>query len=150
MDPKEVVEKFIAAWNGDDTDTAAGLLDPGFVYSSPGLVNQGVESLDKEGMLKRAWAMTKATFPDCYVEITNIVNEGDQVIVEEIETGTMKNPVVMLTGTIPATNRSYRVRYAFFFKVNAKGLITAMRVYTDTWQFMSQLGIPAETMFPRP
>jgi len=103
VNSKEVVEKFIAAWNGHDTDATAALLDPDFVYvySTPGLVNQGVESLDKDGMLKRVWAITQTALPDCHVEPTNIITEGDQVVVEEIETDTMKNPAVLPAGTIP-------------------------------------------------
>jgi hypothetical protein len=31
MNPKQVVEEFITAWNGHDTDVAGALLDPDFV-----------------------------------------------------------------------------------------------------------------------
>lgn len=127
MNPKELVERFIAAWNEHDSDAAAALLDPDFVYSTPGLANQGVDSLDKEGMLKRVWTMTQAAFPDCYVETTNIIIEGDQVVVEEIETGAMAK-CHGIAGGHDSGNEPFLpgVPYAFFFEVNAKGLITSL------------------------
>jgi len=149
LTPKEVVEKLIEAWNVHDIDTSRALIDPEFVYSTPGMMNQGIKSIGKDAMLNQVWMMCYRAFPDCHIHTTNIIAEGDEVVLEEIETGTMKNPMEMPDGSIPATNRAYKVPYAFFFKVNAKGLITSMRVYTDTWQFMTQLGIHPEVLYPK-
>ena len=79
------------------------------------------------------------------MEITTIVARGDTVAVEEVEIATFKGPLEVATLAIPPTNRSYELRVACFFRVNAKGLIAEMRNYWDTRMFFEQLGIDLES-----
>ena len=77
--------------------------------------------------------------------ITQIVAQGDTVALEEVETATFKEPLEVATLALPPTNRSYELRVACFFRVNAGGLIVEMRNYWDTRTFFQQLGIDVES-----
>jgi len=141
MNPEEIVKKFFDRWNKHDVDGAAALLDSEVVGSNP-LAAQ--RKIGKEGSRKGIEAFTKA-FPDLKMEITKIVAQGDTVAVEEVETATFKGPLEVATLTMPPTNRSYEMRVACFFKVNAKGLIAEMRNYWDTRSYFQQLEIDPES-----
>jgi steroid delta-isomerase-like uncharacterized protein len=141
MNPEEIVKKFFDRWNKHDVDGAVALLDSEVVGSNP-LASQRKYGL--EGVRKGMVALTKA-FPDLKMEITEIVAHGDTVALEEVETATFKGPLEVATITIPPTNRSYELRVACFFRVNAKGLIAEMRNYWDTRSYFQQLGIDPES-----
>lgn len=144
----KVVNKLMEIWHAHDVDSAEALLAPDFVYTTSVMASLGIKQLDKEGFLRRVWQVTSNSFPDTLVEIKNTVAAGDQVVLEVIENGTMKVDIQWPTGVIPATNRFYSVPYVYFFKVNSQGLITSLRIISDTWQFREQLGIPIEMMYP--
>lgn len=148
MNPVEVVNKLMEIWHAHDIDSAAALLAPDFIYTTSVMASLGIKQLDKESFLRQVWQVTSNSFPDTHVEITNTVAAGDQVVLEVIENGTMKVDIQWPTGVIPATNRFYSVPYVYFFKVNSNGLITSLRIISDTWQFREQLRIPVEMMYP--
>jgi steroid delta-isomerase-like uncharacterized protein len=141
MNPEKIVKKFFDQWNAYDVDGAVALLDSEVVASNP-LVLQ--RRSGKEGARKGIAAYNKA-FPDLKMEITTIVAHGDTVAVEEVETATFKGPLEAATLAIPPTNKSYELRVACFFRVNAEGLIAEMRNYWDTRTFFQQLGIDLES-----
>jgi len=141
MNPGEIVRNFFDRWNAYDVDGAVALLDPEVVASNP-LVLQ--RKIGKESVRKGIAAYNKA-FSDLKMEITTIVARGDTVAVEEVEIATFKGPLEVATLAIPPTNRSYELRVACFFRVNAKGLIAEMRNYWDTRMFFEQLGIDLES-----
>jgi len=137
MNPEEIVKKFFDRWNKHDVDGAAALLESEVVVSNP-FASQ--RKIGKEGIRKGMAAPTKA-FPDLNMKITKIVAHGDTVALEEVETATLRRPLEGATLTIPPTNRSYELRAACFYRVNAKGLIAEMRNYWDTRSYFQQLGI---------
>jgi len=117
MNPEEIVKKFFNRWNKHDVDGAAALLESEVVVSNP-FASQ--RKIGKEGVRKGMAALTKA-FPDLNMEITKIFTHGDTVALEEVETATLRGPLEGATLTIPPTNRSYELRAACFFRVNADG-----------------------------
>jgi steroid delta-isomerase-like uncharacterized protein len=136
------------AWHAHDIDSAKLLLAPDFVYTTSAFASLGIKQLNKEDFLNRVWSATSNSFPDTSVDISNTVAAGDQVVLEVVENGTMKVDIQWPAGVILATNRFYSVPYVYFFKVDTKGLITSLRIVSDTWQFREQLGIPVGTMYP--
>jgi steroid delta-isomerase-like uncharacterized protein len=128
MNPEEIIKKFFDRWNAYDVDGAVALLDLEVVASNP-LVLQ--RKIGKEGARKGIEAYNKA-FSDLKMEIIKIVASGDTVAVEEVETATFKGPFEVAKLTISPTNKSYELRVACFFRVNAEGLIAEMRNYWDT------------------
>jgi steroid delta-isomerase-like uncharacterized protein len=127
-------------WNKRDVDGAIALLDSKLVGSNPLVLHWTVGN---EGVRKGIEAYNKA-FPDLKMAITTIVAQGDTVALEEVETATFKEPLEVATLTVPPTNRSYELRVACFFRVNADRLIAEMRNYWDTRTFFQQLGIDLE------
>jgi steroid delta-isomerase-like uncharacterized protein len=149
MKPVEVVNKFMERWNAHDIDSAAALIAPDFVYTTSILWSMGVKEMDRESFLKVVVQAFSHAFPDTRVDTTNTVAAGDQVVLEAVENGTMTRDIQWFKGVIiPANNRFYSVPYVYFFKVNSKGLISSLRIISDTWRFREQLGIPIEVMYP--
>ena len=141
MNPEEIVKEYFDRWNKGDVDGAAALLESEVVISNP-FVSQ--RKIGKEGVRKGMATLTKA-FPDFKMHVTKIFAHGDTVVLEEVETATFKCPLEVATVTIPPTNRSYELRAACFFRVNAKCLIAEMRNYWDIRSYFQQLGIDLES-----
>lgn len=74
-------------------------------------------------------------------EITNLIEQGDQVAVEGIWFGTHSGPLRLPDGSeIAPTNRTIRAPFATVIKVDADK-ITAHRGYWDMAGFMAQLEV---------
>lgn len=70
-------------------------------------------------------------FPDLKWELISIVSTGDTVACELIESGTMKAPYEIEGRSVAPTNRSYRVPFAAFFRVNTHGLLVEQEHYGE-------------------
>ncbi len=81
--------------------------------------------------------------------VLSIVSEGDRGVYEVVETATFTGALGWPTGTIAPTNRSYKLPFAAFFRVNAQGLIFEQRNYLDTANWILQVGIEPKLFAPK-
>jgi len=108
----------------------------------------GGQSIGKEIYLKVCESFFKA-FPDLKEKLVSILSKGDTVACELIESGTMKAPYEIEGRSVAPTNRSYRVPFAAFFRVNAQGLIVEQGHYGERQAWFQQLGIDPRVFLPQ-
>jgi predicted ester cyclase len=78
--------------------------------------------------------------PDTRHAVGNVVEGGDQVVLEFRWQGTHTRPLRSPQGEIPATGKRIDLRCGAVFEV-AAGRITAERGYLDQVEFLTQLGL---------
>ncbi len=80
-------------------------------------------------------------FPDFRVVKERAFGEGDWIVVQGHGLGTHKGPLEVPGGqSIPATNRTIRLPYAFIAKVDG-GKFAETNLYYDQMAMMAQLGL---------
>jgi steroid delta-isomerase-like uncharacterized protein len=80
-------------------------------------------------------------FPDGRIETTQVVEEGDTVVAEQIWRGTNTGPLTMPDGTeIPATGKTVELPLVGVMTLR-DGQIVSERDYVDMAAMMSQLGL---------
>ena len=111
-----VIQEFIEAHNAHDIEAMAELVADDVRIGSgadPAGVMQGrAAAVD-------FWTRILATFPDHHFEAVTITAEGDRVVVELEESGTMRGAL----GPNAATGREFRVAAALRFGVDRAGQI---------------------------
>jgi ketosteroid isomerase-like protein len=89
------------------------------------------------------------SFPNLKEEVVSMTAEGDRVVCEVLETATFTGSLDWPTGAIAPTNKSYKLPFAAFFRVNAEGLIAEQQNYWDTAAWIRQVGIDAKLFEPK-
>jgi len=77
------------------------------------------------------------------MEVTGIIDSGDQVVVEGVYSGTHTGPLGTPQGVVPATGKKLSLPLCDVFEV-AAGRITRIRAYYDQMTFAAQLGLMPE------
>lgn len=135
---REVAERAYAAMQAGDVSALASLCSPDCVLNDIGITLRGPEQV---GQYMQAFF---TAFPDMSVEVRRLIVDGPAVAAEVRFKGTQTGPLVMPTGEVPASGKTMDMEAADFISVE-DGHITTWRVYLDTLQFMTQLGL-----MPRP
>ena len=135
MKPEETVMSYWRSWTEYNLDAVLILLASDFVSSTP-----LKQDINKENFIK-GFKMFEKTFSDLNHEITNIVANGDMVACEVVQTATFTNPLELPTGTIPPTNKSYKLPFAQFFRISPQGQISEQRQYFDVNYWFQQIGM---------
>jgi ketosteroid isomerase-like protein len=78
--------------------------------------------------------------PDAKHEIVRSFEDGDTIIVEGVFSGTQTGPLVMESGTIPASGNAFAFPYVDLFELR-DGICVGHRVYWDNVGFLMQLGV---------
>jgi steroid delta-isomerase-like uncharacterized protein len=144
MSPREVVERWVEAWNARDAEAAAAL------YHDDA-VNDQVALADPRSSRTVILEDTReffAAFPDSYTNPVNLFEEGQWAILEWIGGATWTGP---FAGHEPS-GKSFVLRGCGFFHV-VDGKIKFQRGYWDRATWFGQLGIdgPKSTpMSPEP
>lgn len=144
LTPKEIVTKFWHAWSEHNLEDMLSFLALDFVKGSPGLG----PDVDKD-TVAQAFMMFDKALPDLKETIINIIEDVDIVSCEMLETATFTGPMDLGSGTIEPTNRSYKLPFASFFRVNSQGLIAEQRTYFDIHDWFKQIGIDEKVLGPR-
>jgi ketosteroid isomerase-like protein len=71
------------------------------------------------------------------------------VVCEVVETATFTGSLDWPTGAIAPTNKSYKLPFAAFFRIDAQGLIAEQRNYWDTADWIRQVGIDGKLFEPK-
>ena len=100
------------------------------------------DCMDKATYLEM-WSGFRSAFPDVFEwELTSLMESGNTVAAEFIESGTWTGPYPVGPGfTLPPTKTSYRDHDAAWFEVDDDGLITEVRAYiTNDFETQYQVG----------
>jgi uncharacterized protein (TIGR02246 family) len=90
------------------------------------------------------WASIMDVLPDCRVEATLLVAEGDVVVEEATATGTNTGALHAPDGTeIPATGRTVTTPFAAVHRVRGEEIVSS-RFYWDSMATLAQLGLLPE------
>lgn len=122
--------------------------DPGWLDKSVAHTAEDCEILDvpsgmilkgKEGFKQflSAWA---TAFPDCMVEVTNMVVTGDKVAVEFVGRGTHTGVLHGPAGDIAPTGKKIDMRFCDIHQLK-NGMLVQQHTYYDAMSMMQQLGL---------
>jgi steroid delta-isomerase-like uncharacterized protein len=143
MTPKEIVTKYWEAYTKHDQEDILSLLAPDYALRNP--LSGGDATKD---MVAGGLKLFEKSFPDLKEEVITMIAEGDTVVCEVVETATFTGSLDWPTGAITPTNKSYKLPFAAFFRVNARGLIAEQQNYWDTAGWIRQVGIDAKLFSP--
>jgi ketosteroid isomerase-like protein len=138
MDAKQVLKLAVDAWNRHDVEGFVALASPDVQIVASG----GVDLRGLEGMRQYYW-LWRTACPDNALTYHNIVGDGDRAMGEATFTGTHDGPLHHPAGNVPATGRRLNGDFVAAYRT-AGGKVTSLRVYLDTLELMTQLGLVAE------
>jgi predicted ester cyclase len=130
-EPEDVIRGYTAAKERRDLDAMAEFLDPNVLSYDPSFP----EPVRGRDACRKASEIL-ARVPDLKIGILSILSKGDAVAGEFVTTFSM-----------PPSGRRIELRYAKFFRVSSKGLITEEREYSDSAEKERQLGQDAYSAF---
>jgi predicted ester cyclase len=135
MDPRELFERMIDAWNAHDGFVATFAKD--CEVSSPVLVGKGHE------VVRQFWELYDGAFPDYQVVAHRVVVEGATVVEESTFQGTHTGPLRTMDGSavIPPTGVRVEVPYAAIYTVQDDDRFVRCRMYWDQMAILGQLGL---------
>ena len=126
------------AWNNRDFDAMAEVMANAVqIIAGSGVRLEGGEGARQFGEM---WANA---FSDGRIEIDNVVDGGDQVVVEFTGQGTHDGTLAGPMGVIPATGRSVTLKLCDVWRFEG-GSATTLTSYFDTGALMAQLGLLPE------
>ena len=132
------VRRTYEAWNGRDFDAMAEVMANGVqTIASSGDRFEGGEGARQFG------AMWANAFSDGRIEIDNIVDGGDQVVVEFTGRGTHDGTFAGPMGVIPPTGRSVTLKLCDVWRFDS-GSAATVTSYFDAGALMAQLGLLPE------
>ncbi len=142
VNPEKVVRKFIDGFNRHD-GSVMELFTKDNTWQDPGALEPegGWERMQKG--LFSAWEV----FEGVRLEPSHIMVSGDWVCFECIMSGTYKGGKWFANGkewNLPPANRPVKQSSAWFFRVNADGLISCWSWYWDNFRFLAQIGLRPE------
>lgn len=83
----------------------------------------------------------KGAFPDGQVEVTNVIDGGDQIAVEYTGRGTNTGPMMTPEGEMPPTGKRVEGQFVDVWEFR-DGKVVGGRSYYDVAGLMAQLGVP--------
>ena len=131
-----VARTFHEAWDERNPDKGASVIadDCEFVDVPRGELQLGPEGYRKD------YERWRTAFPDGEVKITNVIAEGEWVVVEFINRGTNTGPIRTAIGNFPPTNRKAEVSYCSVMQIK-NGKVISGRDYYDVSTILRQLGL---------
>ena len=133
---KEVVTRFLEAFNSGDEAAAADLTAEDIEYYAP---SKGEREGDAEGFLRGQ----RASFPDATMTIDLLVAEGEAVAAYVSWSGTLQGETAMISGhevSVPEGQRHAEWVGAVFFRVEC-GKIAEVRPVIDRLGNLRDLGV---------
>ena len=136
MDPHELFERMIEAWNGHDGDGFVATFAEDCEISSPVLTGKGHD------VVRQFWELYDGAFPDYQIVPQRIVVEGETVVEESTFQGTHTGPIRTTDGSeeIPPTGTRVELPYVAIYTVRGDRFVSAA-MYWDQMAIMGQLGL---------
>lgn len=134
QDNVAVARTFHQAWAERNPDRGAAVIadDCEFIDVPRGEILRGPEAYRQD------YERWRAAFPDGTIEITNVIAEGDWVVVEFTNSGTNTGPLRTPIGDFPPTNRRVEVSYCSVMQIK-NGKVISGRDYYDVSTILRQL-----------
>ena len=136
LDNVAVARTFHQAWAERNPERGAAVIadDCEFVDVPRGEIHRGPEGY------RHDYERWRTAFPDGTVEITNVIAEGDWVVVEFTNSGTNTGLLRTAIGDFPPTNRKIEVPYCSIMQIK-NGKVISGRDYYDVSTILRQLGL---------
>jgi predicted ester cyclase len=131
-DPKAVIERHLAAFNAKDPDADTFSADAEMVAPAGEL--HGPEQI--LAFNRVFWE----AFPDCRLDVTSWIADGQAVAVEGVLTATHSGIFRTPDGDVPPTGRSIEFRWAALYMVRGDELVSE-HLFFDQLDFLAQLGL---------
>jgi steroid delta-isomerase-like uncharacterized protein len=134
QDNVAVARTFHQAWAERNPDRGAAVIadDCEFIDVPRGEILRGPEAYRQD------YERWRAAFPDGTIEITNVIAEGDWVVVEFTNSGTNTGQLRTPIGDFPPTNRRVEVSYCSVMQIK-NGKVISGRDYYDVSTILRQL-----------
>ena len=134
QDNVAVARTFHQAWAERNPDRGAAVIadDCEFIDVPRGEILRGPEAYRQD------YERWRAAFPDGTIEITNVIAEGDWVVIEFTNSGTNTGPLRTPIGNFPPTNRRVEVSYCSVMQIK-NGKVISGRDYYDLSTILRQL-----------
>jgi steroid delta-isomerase-like uncharacterized protein len=134
QDNVAVARTFHQAWAERNPDRGAAVIadDCEFIDVPRGEILRGPEAYRQD------YERWRAAFPDGTIEITNVIAEGDWVVIEFTNSGTNTGPLQTPIGDFPPTNRRVEVSYCSVMQIK-NGKVISGRDYYDVSTILRQL-----------
>jgi len=129
---KELVTRYVEAWNTGDFETYKELLAPDYVYYLP---SRSTKPMSREETREMGKMLRKA-FPDISWSIEELIATEDKVIIRVIERGTHEGEFM----GIPATGNKYETSEISISRIE-NGKIVEQREELDMLGLYQQLGM---------
>jgi len=140
MSATDIVKRGNDAFNAHDVAALRALTAEDCTFWSAG----GVTAKGRDACIE-ANTMWFQACSDAHVTVTQVVSEGDTVVVEGVFEGTHDGVLKTAMGDVPATGRRIHGEYVSIDTVR-NGLLATQKLYFDRMQLAEQLGlIPAGT-----
>ena len=135
-DNVSVAHTFHEAWAERNPDRGAAVIadDCKFVDVPRGEIQHGPDGY------RHDYERWRTAFPDGTVKITNVIAEGDWVVVEFTNSGRNTGPLQTARGDFPPTNRKIEIPYCSVMQIK-NGKVISGRDYYDVSTILSQLGL---------
>ena len=136
LDNVTVARTFHEAWDEHNPDKGAAVIadDCIFVDVPRAEIQHGPEGYRND------YERWRTAFPDGTVKITNVIAEGEWVVVEFTNSGTNTGPLRSAVGDFPPTNRRIEVQYCSVMQIK-NGKVISGRDYYDVNTILCQLGL---------
>lgn len=131
-----VARTFHEAWDDRDPDKGAFVIADDCVFVD---VPRGEKQIGPDGY-RKDYERWRRAFPDGTVKITNVIAQGDWVVVEFTNSGTNTGPLKSVIGNFPPTNRKVEVLYCSVMQIK-NGKVISGRDYYDASSILRQLGL---------
>lgn len=138
LDNVTVARTFHEAWDERDPEKGMSVIAEDCVFVD---VPRNEKQYGPDGY-RKDYERWRAAFPNGRVIITNVVAQGDWVVVEFTNSGTNTGPLKSATGEFPATNRTVEILYCSVMQIK-NGQVVKGRDYYDVSSILSQLGLQA-------
>jgi len=131
---KELARRFLEEiWNRKKTDAISHFISEDYVRYSPSGILKGARGLRQD------YDTYVTAFPNCRLEIEEMISEGDRVVVRSTLTGTQTGKLM----DAPASGKAVNLSILRVLRI-AKGKIAEESVVWDRLTLMQQIGLMAE------
>lgn len=127
---RDLVERFVAVWNGGSPEALDSILTPAFVRHT----SRAGHPAERPGAMKKVIAAMRLDVPDLHIAVQEIMVEGDRVAFRWNSEGTDSGP-----GDLPPTNKRFSTFGLTWLRLE-NGRIAEEWSSTDQLDALLQLG----------
>jgi steroid delta-isomerase-like uncharacterized protein len=135
-DVEKIVRQFHESWDMRDPERGMAVIAPDCQFED---VARGEMQVGPEAY-KRDYERWRTAFPDGWLEITNVIVQGEWAVVEFTKRGTQTGPLRSSLGEFPPSGKTMEARYCSVMRVQ-DGRVVEGRDFYDSASIARQLGL---------